>query len=259
MFEAFEFRCVTIDHSVLARMLAHILDQGWDTQLAHELPHRNGGSYFVKISKRAITTAMGDTVILPGTMSDTGILQCTMSDTGILQGLCLSLLLLSLLNNSTRQGDFLFRLKFHQYADDVQIYLTTYINTSTTLLDTPGCMTAVYGWFAAQLSRTKTGQFRNRHIRYSADCPTALEPEVCYIPRDTNYCTGPDKHSLGLYSTTFSFLPVCRRSSQGMLLQHPHTPCPCAMSISMANMVTNGMSEANLDRLQRVQNSLGFQ
>ena len=115
----------TIDHQVLVRRLEHTFGiKG--SALSWTKSYLEGLSCFVKVGNAMSTTLS--------------------SDTGVPQGSVLSPLLFSLF--TTPLGDVIsrFGVKFHQYADDMQIYLAVNKDLSKATIDLAGCTDSVYEW-----------------------------------------------------------------------------------------------------------------
>ena len=136
-----------IDYSDLAKRLERTFGHN-DATLNWLKSYLNGRSRFVKIWDGSSTT--------------------TTSDTGVPQGSCLGPLLFSLSTIPLDDVISHYGVKFHQYADDTQIYLTVNReNSSSAVLDLVGCTTAVCDWLLAQLSRSQPEQVGGSLVRYN--------------------------------------------------------------------------------------------
>ena len=139
LFEADEFGCVTvlvaldlsaafdtIDHLVLLRRLEHTFgDKG--PALSWAKSYLEERSCFVKVGNAMPTTLI--------------------SDIGVSQGSVLGPLLFSVLTTHSAMSYQVSAHKFHQYADETQIYLAANKNSlSKATLDLADCTDAVYEW-----------------------------------------------------------------------------------------------------------------
>ena len=267
MFDAVESGCVTvlvaldlsaafdtIDHSVLIRRLQHTFGVN-GAALDWLKSYLNGRSCFTKVRDASSVTST--------------------SDTGVPQGSCLGPLLFSLF--TTPLGDVItqFSVKFHQYADDTQIYLAvSRENSSSAVSNLMACTTAVYNWLlhntlALNPDKSDAAMFGTAQRVQSLQDQNLVSVSVAGTP-----ITLTDHiKSLGVtFDTRLSFDKYVGEVCKGCYYHiHGLRHVRAAMSVETANMVAcaiigarldycnslfSGMSDANFDKLQRVQNSL---
>ena len=115
-----------IDHAALVKRLEHTFGVR-GAALDWLRSYLNTRSCYVRIGNSVSTT--------------------THCDTGVPQGSCLGPVLFSLFTTPLSNVLSKFSVKFHQYADDTQIYLSVNKdNCTTAALELAACTTAVYDW-----------------------------------------------------------------------------------------------------------------
>ena len=242
----------TIDHSVLVNRLEKTFGIT-GSALRWISSYLTGRSSFVKIGNNSSAT--------------------TPSDTGVPQGSVLGPILFSLF--TTPLGAVLgeFGVKFHQYADDTQIYLTIRKeNVSDQITNIADCTTAVYQWLlhnslalnpekseaaifgtwqrVKPLKDLFTVNVAGAPINLSEDIKSlgvTFDTQLSFDNHVNNVCRGAHYHIRGL------------RNVRTAMSKETANTIACSLVTSRldyCNALLAGMSETNLNRLQRVQNAL---